>query len=65
MKDISRMKDEPDFLFKVGQLIGAAEMTAWVLVGSSDEETKRIGGKLQAQVERWFEDGSGTSMLDS
>ena len=53
LKPVHEMTADPDFSYKVGRLIGSAEMAGHILVQSSDPNAKHIGEQLTHVVD-WF-----------
>lgn len=52
-KPMEELLKDKGFAFHIGQLIGAAEMTAFQLQLMDDENAKNVGSKL-AEVVNWF-----------
>lgn len=53
LKPVHEMTADPDFSYKVGRLIGAAEMAGHILSKNSDPAAKHIGEQLAVVVD-WF-----------
>lgn len=52
-KSYGEMIADPAFVYQIGRLIGAAEMSSKLLASNSDPEAKAIGHGLE-NVVNWF-----------
>ena len=50
---IDELTKDPRFPYHVGQLIGAVEMAAFILIHGEDEHLRRLGQKL-GEAGNWF-----------
>lgn len=55
---IRHMAEDPEFLFRVGNLLGACEMVGHVLSSSDDPEKQRLGGIVLERL-AWFPSDTG------
>jgi hypothetical protein len=59
---VEEMVRDPEFLFRVGRLIGATEMVGYMLAGGADPENKRLGMILLERLS-WFPVEPGTEKI--
>jgi len=53
------MLTDPDFVFRIGRLHGAAEQTGVLLTKQENPDVKTLGENLTAQADWFFEDRKG------
>jgi hypothetical protein len=63
-KSIETMSNDPEFLFRIGRLLGATEMAGHILMGSETESNQRLGVILLERLQ-WFPTNGGGVSYDT